>query len=105
MESYAVTCAKLIQRHMLDAYGWEATLEELLDEPLHKHVWAWWRALAYYQVDHHYFDLSDVVDPTDGLEVVVISDKSRDCYVFRKGRWRLEELRTILKSDMKAIYG
>lgn len=93
--------ATLIQRHMTAAYGWIPEISDILAEPCHKRIWAWWHALAYFNERDYYTRLEDA---PPGREVVhVMSDDKCEYYAWRRGMY--VKYQEMTEEECRKIYG
>jgi hypothetical protein len=90
----------LIQSHLLATTGREWPVETITAQPYYKQIWAWWSALAYYKIRHHYLRLEDAPDGIPSIEVMGDTQKM---YMWRKGKYEFVQEFTL--EFCKEIYG
>lgn len=97
--NFDTECATLIQKYAIYSKERILTLEEILAQPRHKRVWAWWQALAHYQTNHYYKHLEDA---PDGISMIHVMGKTSKMYEWKKGYEFVQEMTL---EDCKVIYG
>lgn len=92
-------CAALVQRYAIYSKDRILTREEILAQPRYKRVWAWWQALAHYQMNNYYKRLEDA---PDGISTIHVMGKTCKMYKWNN---EYEFVQEMTKESCKGIYG
>lgn len=88
MKTFTHEMAELIQRDQEEKSGYRPELNELSRYPHVKLCAMYFDALAHFNLQRHYFNLDDVLDPEEGITVWIRSEGKREQFKRVGKEWK-----------------